>query len=122
MEFDCGVRCLQALSADNQHSSTFLVRWNVQVTRKRLLLGAHDRAKSRLADANQVKRVTAVVIDHLKLESLRLLKGITHRDARLEVRVEVVIDRFRLGDQPPLVRLRYEFVKSALRVRLAEHI
>ena len=95
---------------------------NLKIALEGLLLGSHDVSKCRFNLADHVKASCAIVIDDLKFETLGLFKRVTHDDVCLEVRIQVVVDRLGLRDEPPLVELGLELVNPALWVRLAEHV
>ena len=85
-----------------------------------LLGSSHQATHLDFYLSDYIKVLAIVHVDHHEFEILHLLEIVGQRDAGIEVRIQVVIYNFCLGDLNPTVV--FLFVKTALGVRLAERI
>ena len=118
--FGLKVRLLDRLGA-HYDLATVLSASLHKVCSPGLALGAHQGSHGDFDFADHVSRArTAVHVDHLKLIFLHLFEPVGHSEARLKVRVQVVVDDLSLADLAPLIVLQLEDL--ALGVRLAERV
>ena len=85
-----------------------------------MALCTHEVTHSDLHFANRIIAVSIVDVDHHELVVLHFLEEVADVEARLEVRVQVVVDCLGLGNLHPLVASFLE--EATLRVRLTKRV